>query len=89
MITRNMVKTGYEQGLVELVDSPNMDGVVCRIKSNWFYFGGQEAGRETAESYTKRVPKETIVSKIFTVLLDFREELPDEYTYYLEALQTA
>ena len=83
-ITLEMVAEGYKTGLIKLVDSPNDDGTVCQIGSNWFYFGGLEAEGVTPKEYKDAVPEEDIVSEIYSVLDDFRksgEEFLDEYGY--------
>ena len=85
MITLDMVKKGYETGIVRLMESPNGDGVVCGIGDNWFYFGGHEAEGSTVEEYQRNVPAEVIVGEVFDVLDAFRhegEEFLDEYLYY-------
>ena len=90
MITLNMIKEGYEKGIVKIIMSPHDDGVVCSIGDNWFYFGGMTAEEcKTTEEYTTNVPQEDIVREIFDVLDDFRiqDEFEDEYHYYMFYLQ--
>ena len=85
MITKNMISAGYQAGLVTLCESPNEDGVVCKIGECWFYFGGMTAEGCTVEEYKANVPEEDIIDEIFRVLDDFRKsgpELEDEYIYY-------
>lgn len=85
MITLEMLKKGYEQGVVRLIDSPNGDGVVCGIGDNWFYFGGFRTEGVSVEEYCKDIPFEEILDEIFNVLEDFRKEgdvFEDEYLYY-------
>lgn len=90
MITKEMIKLGYKQGIVELVSSPNSDGIVCRIGDNWFYFGSFTAAEyESVEEYKRDIPTETIVNEILAVLEDFKNqpENKDEYDYYDAYLQ--
>lgn len=84
MIEWSMVKKGYENGLINLIESPNDDGVVCEIGDGWFYFGGIEAEGCTVEEYKRNVPSEDIIDEIFNVLEDFCDDdvFIDEYIYY-------
>jgi len=84
MITINMIRKGYNSGLVNLIESPNKDGVVCRIGANWFYFGGLQATECSVKDYIETVQKEIIIKEIYEVLEDFRliEEFEEEYLYY-------
>lgn len=86
MITREMLKTGYDAGLVNLIISPHDDGVACAIGDNWFYFGGATAEEfSSVEDYKIAIPVDDIVSEIFSVLdEDFKgsPEFEDEYLYY-------
>lgn len=89
MITKEMLKKGYEKGIVRLVKCPNEDDeVVCQIGENWFYFGGFSAEGETPENYVKNVPLDDIISEIFDAIDDFKNqpETQDEYNYYLVVL---
>lgn len=83
MITYDMVNAGYEEGLIKLIESPNGDGIVCKIGDNWFYFGGQTAEEyKDVESYKNDIPKEDIIKEIYEVLNELSTELEDEYLYY-------
>ena len=85
MITKTFLKNAYEKGLVRLMLSPNMDGIVCAIGENWFYFGGETAEEyDTVEAYKQDIPKETFLDEIYRTLEDFREDstFADEYAYY-------
>ena len=46
-----MVIEGYGKGLIKLINSPNGDGIVCRIGDNWFYFGGETASMGLGLAY--------------------------------------
>jgi len=92
VITFDMVKSGYASGHIWLSESPNGDGVVCRIGDGWFFFGGHTAeDYDSAADYKKDIPVECIVKDIFEVLQDFwdcgHEEFRDEYLYYEYFLQ--
>ena len=85
MITKNMIHMGYTQGVVQLVISPNDDGVVCQIGDGWFYFGGYTAEEyDSVEAYKRNTTTETIISEIYVVLneLSYESEFKDEYDYY-------
>ena len=92
MITLDMVKAGYEAGLINLVDGRRYsgDGVVCSIGDNWFYFGGQTAEEYTdVEKYKSDIPKGDIIQSIFEVLEQFStaDGFEDEYLYYESVLR--
>lgn len=83
MITLDMVKFGYETGLINLIPSPNDDGIACSIGDGWFYFGGHTAEEYTiVESYKQNILTEDIVKDIYDVLEQFQSEFEDEYLYY-------
>lgn len=83
MITMEMLKKGYKDGIVHLTASPHDDGVVCQIGDYWFYFGGEAAEGTTVGEYVKKVPKKDILNEIKTALDDIRDNLDDaEYGYY-------
>lgn len=85
MITKNMICEGYRQGIVQLVISPNNDGVVCQIGDGWFYFGGCTAEEyDSVEAYKRDTTTETIISEIYVVLngFSYESEFKDEYDYY-------
>lgn len=87
-ITKDMIKRGYEQGLIKLVTDPNMEsGVVCQIWDNWFYFGGTTAEEMTVEEYKKAIPEDTIISEIYETLEEFKTEFTDEYMLYYSILK--
>lgn len=85
MITIEMVKKGYEKGIIQIVKSPHKDGVVCQIGEFWFYFGGLTAEEYSLpDKYKKAIPKETIIQEIYDLLNSFskQKEFIDEYNYY-------
>lgn len=96
MITIDMIRRGYEKGIVQLDKSPCNDGIVCFIGDgslstgtycgNWFYFGGSVAAEcKSVAEYTQTCTKEEIISGIFDALEDFRKEgkpFKDEYEFY-------
>lgn len=90
--TEAMITKGFEQGLINLILSPNGDGIVCKIGrgtvSNWFYFGGVTAeGYNNIEEYKKQIPQETIVQEITRVLNDFQFYDEDEQLFYYYILK--
>lgn len=86
MINLGMVAECYKAGIIQLVNSPNGDGIVCKIGANWFYFGGESAEScDSVDEYKKNIPEDSIVKDIFDVLEDFRNTgdiFGDEYMYY-------
>lgn len=89
LITKEMVREGYKDGIVSLIKSPNGDGIAARIGDGWIYFGGVTAEEhDSVESYTAAIPEETIIEAIFTTLHSFGVDgqfdpgLYDEYEYY-------
>ena len=53
MITEEMIREGYEAGIVRLIDSPHGGGAVCQIGESWFYFWdwASNAGDSCDDSY--------------------------------------
>ena len=87
-ITLDAVKTAYRNGVARLAESPNDDGVVCRIGDNWFYFGGTTAEGSSVEEYRENVPEEDIVREIFDAIEGIGKDLDaDEYIYYASVLE--
>lgn len=82
MITKDMVKRGYQRGIITLDIDPNMEsGTIARIADDWFYFGGFTAADMNPKEYKKNIPEEDIIREIFEVLDEFKTESPDEYAY--------
>lgn len=85
MITYDMVVSGYNSGLIKLINASPFfgDGIACSIGDNWFYFGGHTAEEysDVAE-YKKDIPKTDIIKSIFEVLEQFLTEYVEEYRYY-------
>lgn len=85
MISFDMVKKGYETGIINLFDGRKClgDGVVCGIGDNWFYFGGHTAEEYTnVDEYKKDIPQKDIIQSIFEALNELSTEFKDEYLYY-------
>lgn len=80
MITRETIKRGFETGAVRLVV---MDGIVCFIGDNWFYFGGETAENYSdVESYIKDMGFDEVVDSIVRTLYELSTEFEDEFAYY-------
>lgn len=93
-ISLKRIKEGYDTNVIHLCISPNGDGVVCEIGTNWFYFGGLTAAEYSdIRLYKKDIPKETIIKEIYETLQGFIEsgmdEFLDEYEYYDSVLREA
>ncbi|MBQ3514303.1 MAG: hypothetical protein IJA32_11005 [Lachnospiraceae bacterium] len=80
---KDLVKLGYEQGLVKLIVS---DGVVCQIGENRFYFGGESAeGYDSVDKFKEDIPVEDFLDDIYITLHNFEKNtgMRDEYQYYV------
>ena len=84
MISKDLIRAGYIQGIVKIIDSPMNDGTVCQIGEHWFYFGGQTAEEMSASEYMNAIPIDTIIDEIYDVLKEFskNEAFKIEYEYY-------
>lgn len=76
MITKRMLSLAFNRGVAKLINSPNNDGIVCRIGNgevgNWFYFGGLEAEEYTnINQYIDDVGMDRIIVMIYETLTDF------------------
>ena len=95
IITKSMLRKGYNDGLVRLIvvpSSPDGKGTVAQIgardKENYFFFGGVTAEDMTPDEYKKNVPQEDILNEIMSVLDDFHEtdSFQEEYDLYYSVL---
>lgn len=89
MITKDMVESGIDKGIICFGVDPNaMSGTVCRIGNHWFYFGGSEAERYNPKEYLKNTPKSDVAREILETLNEFgtTEVFKDEYAYYESVL---
>ncbi len=98
VITKSMLRKGYNDGLVRLVVDPSSTdgkGTVAQIggfdKENYFFFGGITAEEMTPEEYKKNIPQEDILSEIMFVLDDFYDTdgFREEYDLYYSVLNTS
>lgn len=92
IFTKDLIEKGFKQGLINLILSPNGDGVACKIGngilSNWFYFGGFTAEKcNTVEQFQKKVPQEDIIREITDTLNDFHQVDEDEQLFYYYVLK--
>ena len=82
-ITKDMVIRGYNQHLINLILSPNGDGIACQIGDNWFYFGGSTAEEyDNVAEYKEIMLTSDIIKEIYDVLCELKTEFADEYLYY-------
>lgn len=89
-ITKEMLETGYDRGIVKLIISPNDDGVVCQIGEYWFYFSSPiGCDVESVEEYLSAVTKEEMIDEIYDSLDEFQymPEMMNEYAYYEACLR--
>lgn len=100
-LTRDMIERGYKQGLVRLTTDTEFyknarlplimkSCVVCAIGDEWLYFGGEKAETSTVKEYTANIPEETIISEIYSAILELAENWKkngDECEYYYHYLK--
>ena len=85
MITKNMVKEGYNKGVIKLILSPYHDGIVCEIGEHWFYFGGLTAEQyDDVDEYKSVILESDIINDIYEILNVFSRcgDFIDEYIYF-------
>ena len=86
MITKEMVRKGYEQGVIALIDCQEDDSVVCQIGEYYFYFwNGDQGVTLTCAQFKARHSADEIVEAIWTQLEEFRRNWDlfcVEYCYY-------
>jgi len=85
MIFKEMIRDGLRYGIIKLEQSPNNDGIVCRIGDNWFYFGGSTAEEyDSVEKFRQDIPQNDIIEDIYSAIQEFSQEseLKTEYDYY-------
>ena len=91
MITEEMIRAGYDAGVVTLIDAPNGGEVVCKIGDYWFYFwNGDPEQIISREVFLHKCGKEQIVHAIWLALEEFRElwsQFGPEYVYYETVLR--
>lgn len=92
MFTKDLIEKGFKQGLINLIMSPNGDGVACKIGNdtlpNWFCFGGLTAEEcNTVEQFQKIVPQEDIIQEITETSNDFHQVDEDEQLFYYYVLK--
>ena len=91
MITEEMIRAGYDAGVVTLIDAPNGGEVVCKIGDYWFYFwNGDPEQIISREVFLHKCGKEQIVHAIWLALEEFRElwsQFGPEYGYYEAVLR--
>lgn len=82
-ITKEMVRTGYEEELIYLINNPYDSEIACQIGENWFYCDSTENRFMTVDAYQNKFSEDEIVSCIYDVLnSDVKSEFEDEYWYY-------
>lgn len=91
MITKEMVRSGLNQGVIRLVkETPELErGTMCSIGEYKFYFGEELTEDLSPEEYKRVVPFEDVVREIFETLEAFRltQGFSDEYGYYEAVLR--
>ena len=71
MITKEMIKNGFDAGLISIEDS--FEGCIslcCRIWDNAFYFAGYEDASLTANQYLESYTMDEIVNMLYDILKD-------------------
>lgn len=90
MISKAMIKSGIELGVVRLIDSPISHAVVCQIGEEWFYFADKKSWRCSLQDYIATTPWYSVVNYIYEALDSFYEEdeYDDDYCYYERFLRS-
>lgn len=71
MITREMIKKGFENGIMSIEDDyAGCLGICCKIGDNAFYFVGLEDCDLTKEEYWKSYTLDMTIDMIFNILKD-------------------
>jgi len=71
MITREMIKKGFESGTVSIEEEyAGCIGICCRIGDNAFYFLGSEDNDLTKEEYWESYTLDMTIDMIFNILKD-------------------
>jgi hypothetical protein len=93
MITRDMIKNGFENGIISIEDDyAGCIGICCKIGEMAFYFLGSEDENITKEEYWKSYTLDMTINMIFDILKDSesaeRNGLDDwEIGYYESVLK--
>ncbi len=91
-ITKEILRNGYEKGIVKFITDPNMEaGTVCSIGEYWFYFSGTDAEEKNPEEFLAGADMEEVLDRVLAALdwlLDENEDNGDaEYNYYYAVLR--
>ena len=71
MITREMIKKGFKNGIISIEDDyAGCIGICCRIGDNAFYFLGSEDDNLTKEEYWESYTLDMTIDMIFNMLKD-------------------
>ena len=71
MITRDMIKNGFENGIISIEDDyAGCIGICCKIGDNAFYFLGSEDDNITKDEYWKSYTLNMTIDMIFDILKD-------------------
>lgn len=69
MITREMIKKGFKNGIISIEDGCiGCMGICCKIGDNAFYFLGSEDDNITKEDYWKSYTLDMTIDMIFNIL---------------------
>ena len=71
MITREMIKKGFKNGIISIEDDyAGCMGICCKIGDNAFYFLGSEDDNITKEEYWESYTLDMTIDMIFNMLKD-------------------
>lgn len=71
MITRDMIKNGFENGTISIEEEySGCLGICCKIGDNAFYFLGSEDDNITKDEYWKSYTLDMTINMIFDILKD-------------------
>lgn len=71
MITKDMIKNGFENGTISIEEEySGCLGICCKIGDNAFYFLGSEDDNITKDEYWKSYTLDMTINMIFDILKD-------------------
>ena len=84
MITKEMIRKGVLQSVIQFMPGPNGHVTICRIGDCWFYFGGQEAETMSPAEYLTSISFDDLVNEVFDAIDSIYrlDECEYEYCYH-------
>lgn len=85
MITAEILKNAYENGLLRFDNDPmGIKGKICKIGQHWFYFDTKTSMDESPEEFLKNADMDEILRKLSNTINSFEgnECFNDLYRYF-------